>query len=249
LILAICAWAKEADMPVIKIYYDNTSVNKKVKPAWGFSALIKYKGRNILFDTGGNAKTLLSNMKAMGSDPKYIWQIMISHDHWDHTGGIKKVLHADQKVYLLRSFSRGLKDQVKSAGAKVVEVNSFQEIMPGLYTTGELGKSIKEQSLVIDSEKGLIIVNGCSHPGIVEIVREAKGHFKKEIFLVLGGFHLYDLSDEKVKSIIKELRSLGVKKMAPCHCTGEKAIALFQKEYGKDFIKVGAGSIVDVSRL
>ena len=236
-------------MPVIKIYYDNISVNKEVEPAWGFSALIKYKGRNLLFDMGGDARILLSNMKAMGSDPKFIWNILISHDHWDHTGGLAKVLHADQKVYLLRSFSRGLKDQIKSSGAKVVEVKRFQEIAAGLYTTGELGETIKEQSLIIDTDKGLIIITGCSHPGIVHIVRESKEYFKKEICLVLGGFHLYDLSNEKIGPIIRDLRSLGVKKIAPCHCTGEKAISLFQKEYGKDFIKVGAGSIIDIAKL
>lgn len=236
-------------MPMIKIYYDNTSVNKEVKTAWGFSALVKYKGRNLLFDTGGDARILLSNMKTMGSDPKFIWHILISHDHWDHTGGLPKALHADQKVYLLKSFSRGLKDQIKSSGAHVVEVKRFQEIAAGVYTTGELGETIKEQSLIIDTDKGLIIITGCSHPGIVHIVRETKEHFKKEIFLVLGGFHLYDLSGEKIKLIIKKLRSLGVKKIAPCHCTGEKAIPLFQREYQKDFIKVGAGSIIDVDEI
>lgn len=118
-----------------------------------------------------------------------------------------------------------------------------------MYSAGEMGQAIKEQSLVIDTDKGLIIATGCSHPGIVHIVRETKEYFKKEIWLVLGGFHLYDLSNEKIEAIIRDLRFLGVKKIAPCHCTGEKAISLFQREYQKDFIKVGAGSIIDTAKL
>lgn len=243
-------------MPVVKIYCDNTSVKKGVKADWGFSALVKHNGKNILFDTGGNAGVLAANMKKMGSDPKYIEFIVISHEHWDHVGGLSAVLPAlpagrrpDQKVYFLKSFPLNLKEQVKSSGAKLVEVESFQEIIPGIYTTGELGEAIKEQSLIVDTDKGLVIVTGCSHPGIVNIVRSSKELLKKDVYLVVGGFHLGALNAEQVKKIIEELKVLEVKKIAPCHCTGEQAISIFQEEYKNDFIKVGAGSVIDTAGL
>jgi len=236
-------------MPVIKIYYDNTSVNKEIKPDWGFSALVKYRGRNILFDTGGNAQVLAENMKKMGSDPKSIEFVVVSHEHWDHVGGLSAILRPGQKVYFLKSFPESLKDKVKASGAGLFEVAGFQEIIPGVYTTGELGGVLKEQSLILDTDKGLIIVTGCSHPGIVEIVRRSKELLKKEVYFVIGGFHLGALGAGQVEKIIAELKDLEVKKLAPCHCTGEKAISLFQKEFGNDFLKVGAGSILDTSKL
>jgi 7,8-dihydropterin-6-yl-methyl-4-(beta-D-ribofuranosyl)aminobenzene 5'-phosphate synthase len=247
--LSIPAWGKEMNMPVIKIYYDNTSVRKEIKPEWGFSALVKHKGRNILFDTGGNAEVLAANMKKMGSDPKYIEFIIISHEHWDHVNGLSVVLRPKQKVYLLKSFPEKLKEQVKASGAELIEVAQFQEIIPGVYTTGELGKGIKEQSLIVNTEKGLVIVTGCSHPGIVEIASYARKTLSKEIYFVVGGFHLYTHSADQIEGIINELKNLGVKNIAPCHCTGEKAIALFEEEYKKGFINVGAGSIIDTAGL
>lgn len=236
-------------MPVIKVYCDNTSVKRGVKADWGFAALVKCNGRNILFDTGGNAGVLQANLKAMGADPEHFEFIVVSHEHWDHVNGLPVVLRPGQKAFLLSAFPQKLKDSVRQAGAQLIEVTGPQEIMPGVHTTGELGKTIKEQALVVDSPKGLIIVTGCSHPGIVEIVRAAKELFKKDVFLVLGGFHLYGHSAAQVRDITGQLKSLGVKKVAPCHCTGEKAIALFQAEYGKDFLKIGAGSVIDTSTL
>src|SRR3989339_2068614 len=75
-------------MPEIKIIYNNTSIQKGMKPAWGFSALIKYNDKNILFDTGGKPDLLLGNMKALNISPEAITDIFISHGHWDHTGGL-----------------------------------------------------------------------------------------------------------------------------------------------------------------
>ncbi|MFH1577091.1 MAG: MBL fold metallo-hydrolase [Candidatus Margulisiibacteriota bacterium] len=249
-------WRSELNMPVIKIYYDNVSVSKNIKAAWGFSALVKYKGRNILFDAGGNAEVLSANMKKMGSDPKCIEFVVISHKHWDHVDGVSAVLPAlpagrqpSQKVYFLKSFSERLKKRAKASGAKLVEIIKFQKIIPGIYTTGEMGKTIKEQSLIIDTPKGLIIVTGCSHPGIVDIVRHSKKKLKKDIYFVIGGFHLKTLRAEQVRRIINELKELGVKRIAPCHCTGEKAISIFQKEFQNDFIKIGVGSIIGTDEI
>jgi 7,8-dihydropterin-6-yl-methyl-4-(beta-D-ribofuranosyl)aminobenzene 5'-phosphate synthase len=153
------------------------------------------------------------------------------------------------KVYVPASFSRAYRDEIRAGGAECIGIKDFTRIAKGIYSSGELGEEIKEQSLIVDTDKGLVIVTGCSHPGIVNIVRRSKELLRKDARFVVGGFHLGSLNREEVGKIIEELKGLGVKKTAPCHCTGEKAISIFEEEFKKDFIKVGAGSIIDTAGL
>jgi len=99
----------------------------------------------------------------------------------------------------------------------------------------------REQSLVIKTEKGNIVITGCAHPGIVNIVRKAKAILPKEIHLVFGGFHLQRTSEVELKQIINEFRTLDVKKVGPTHCTGERAIQMFKQAYGPHFVQMGVG--------
>jgi len=237
-------------MPEIIVLYDNISVKKGVVPAWGFSCFVKYKGRNILFDTGGKADILLYNMKTMKISPEAVTDIFISHSHWDHTGGLFGFLSKNHKikVYVPVSFSQAYKNEIKASGAKCVEVKGFSRIAEGVYSSGEVGGEIKEQSLIIDTPKGLIIITGCAHPGILNIIREAKRSIGKPVFAVLGGFHLSAKSAAEIKAIIAEFKRLGVTHVGPCHCTGKKAIKQFKVAFKDDFISVGAGSIIDTIR-
>ncbi|NQU18030.1 MAG: MBL fold metallo-hydrolase [Candidatus Saganbacteria bacterium] len=208
-------------MPIIQLVYENTSMKKRLKAAWGFSAHIRFRGKNILFDTGGDEEIFTSNMKKLDIDPKDIDLVFISHKHWDHVAGLSLI---------------------KKAGAKHIKASNFGKILPAVYTTGALRGKVPEQSLIIDTFKGLIVITGCSHPGIIKIVKFAKQKLKKDVYMVLGGFHLYQSKIAEIEVIAKELRSLGIKKLAPCHCTGRKALSVFKKEWKKSFIKVDAGS-------
>ena len=100
-----------------------------------------------------------------------------------------------------------------------------------------------EQFLVLDTTEGLVVVTGCAHPGIVEIVKKARLIFFKDVYLVLGGFHLLDLSDSKIQEKIQQLKDLGVRRVGASHCTGDKAIELFKQEFGDNFVKIGVGRI------
>jgi 7,8-dihydropterin-6-yl-methyl-4-(beta-D-ribofuranosyl)aminobenzene 5'-phosphate synthase len=115
-----------------------------------------------------------------------------------------------------------------------------------ISTTGEIGGYPNEQSLVIDTQDGLVILAGCSHPGIEKIVLEAKREFKEEIYLVMGGFHLGGAPSSDIQAVIQEFKRLGVQKVAPSHCTGDNAIPLFQKSFGDDFIQIGAGAVIEI---
>jgi 7,8-dihydropterin-6-yl-methyl-4-(beta-D-ribofuranosyl)aminobenzene 5'-phosphate synthase len=107
-----------------------------------------------------------------------------------------------------------------------------------------MGTGIQEQALVLHTSLGLILITGCAHPGILKMTERAQSIFDEPIYLVMGGFHLRSKSPVQIKSILSEFRQLGVERVAPSHCTGEGAIALFEKEYGEDFIRIGAGKIL-----
>ena len=232
----------------IIILYDNTSVKRGVGSAWGFSCLIKHNGKAILFDTGGKADVLLANMKALRISPAAVTDIVISHNHWDHTGGLFGFLSKNHKVkvYVPASFSQAYRNEIKASGAKCVGIKNFTKISKDVYSSGELGAVIKEQALFINTSKGLIIITGCAHPGILEMIESVKKEIEKPILAVLGGFHLASKSRAEVEKIIAEFKRLGVTHVGPCHCTGERVIRQFKKEYKDGFIPIGAGSAINI---
>ena len=98
---------------------------------------------------------------------------------------------------------------------------------------------IYEQSLLLSSGGELFIITGCSHPGIVNIVKKAKEiNPDDKIKLVAGGFHLIRHSKDEVKNISDELKELGVQNISPSHCTGDDAIDIFKHEWGENFVRV-----------
>jgi len=231
----------EGNITIINVY-DNVEFDSRFKVGFGFGCVVKIKNKTILFDTGGDSPTLLANLETAGIKPEEIDIVFLSHIHGDHVGGLNGFLekNSNVKVYLPISFSESFKEDVKSVGADVVEVSDSVKIIDGVYSTGELGVLIKEQSMMIDSDKGLIVITGCAHPGIVKIVRKAKELMDKDVYLVMGGFHSPPLS------VVQEFRELEVEKVAPSHCTGDQAIQAFAEEYKEDFIKNGVGKIIKI---
>jgi len=235
----------EKEKPEITLIsvYDNYQVDKRLKTAWGFATLIKTPCEPILFDTGGNSEILLSNMKKSGIDPSSIKKVVISHIHGDHVGGLEGFLEKnnDVTVFIPKSFPQSVKNMIVQKGAKFVEVSVSRKISDSIYTTGELYGPPKEQSLIIDSGKGLVIITGCAHPGVVNIVKKAKKLMKKDkVYLVLGGFHHPPIS------CVKEFRKLQVEKVAPSHCTGDLVREAFRKGYKENFIEYGVGKTIEI---
>lgn len=229
----------------ITIVYDNNDYDERLKSAWGFSALVEYRDHTLLFDTGGDGPMLMENLRILGIDPAQIESVVLSHAHGDHTGGLGALLEYGARpiVYLPPSFPTAFKNQVAKI-TEMIEVSPGLSIAQGIFTTGEMGQSIPEQALVIKAEPGLVIVTGCAHPGIVEIVEQAREMFAEPVCLVLGGFHLGSKSKAEIDSILKGFRRIGVEQVAPCHCTGERAITMFAAEYGEDFLPAGVGRVI-----
>jgi 7,8-dihydropterin-6-yl-methyl-4-(beta-D-ribofuranosyl)aminobenzene 5'-phosphate synthase len=230
----------------ITVIYDNNPYMEGLETSWGFSCLIRGTEKTILFDTGGDGSILLANMEKLGINPKEIDAVVLSHVHGDHVGGLDSFLQENNKVvvYLPKSFPENFKDDVREHGAKVVEIHEPLKIYDAVYSTGELGTFIIEQSLIIHTDKGIIIITGCSHPGIVKIVGEAKDLIKDDVLLVMGGFHLGGESSADIEKIISDFKESGVRYVGPCHCSGDTARQLFEKEFKNNFINAGVGKII-----
>jgi 7,8-dihydropterin-6-yl-methyl-4-(beta-D-ribofuranosyl)aminobenzene 5'-phosphate synthase len=205
--------------------------------------LIELREKMVLFDTGGDGEILLYNMGVLNKDPKAIDMIVLSHIHGDHTGGLWSLLREKStlKVYILDSFPQEFEQRVKRYGAEVLRVDAPLEIDRGVHLTGEMDHGIKEQSLIIHTSKGMILITGCAHPGIVEIIKKGKTIVRENIYMVVGGWHLSSAGEREIKGIIDAFLNMGIQKVAPCHCTGDLAIAMFKNEYGGNFIKAGVG--------
>jgi len=227
----------------ITVVFDNRAVRPGLQTAWGFSSVVQQGESTVLFDTGSDGSMLLANMASLGFAPADLDAIVLSHEHADHTAGLDALLrqNADVTVYLPQAFTQEAKDLVRGRGAELVEVSGPLQIAPGLWSTGPLGRAIVEQALVVQAESGVALITGCAHPGIVEMVQRAKEVGSGEIDLVLGGFHLGGASSQALQEIVTSFRDLGVSQVAPCHCTGEQAMARFAAEYGEHYTPCGVG--------
>jgi 7,8-dihydropterin-6-yl-methyl-4-(beta-D-ribofuranosyl)aminobenzene 5'-phosphate synthase len=243
----------------ITVVYDNNPCKEGLQTAWGFSCVISGAEKTILFDTGGDGSVLLDNMKKLAVEPNSIDTVVLSHIHSDHTGGLDSFLEKNSGVtiYLPKSFPKKFKDNILSFRSKIVEVEQPLKICENVYSTGQLGRLIKEQSLIVRTDKGLIVITGCAHPGIVKIVNRAKDLMrahalrepKDDILLVIGGFHLEWATKGKIKKIISAFEKSGVRYVGPAHCSGDKARSLFEQHFGSSYINVDAGKVVTVADL
>jgi len=207
----------------ITIIYDNTAWDINLKSDWGFSCLVEAFGKNILFDTGAKADILLDNMEKLNIDPLQIDEVFISHSHWDHTGGLSRILGLNPvKVYIPCSFV------LSDDNVTVIRVNEKLKLHDNIYSTGEL-KSI-EHSLIIKENTGVTVIAGCSHPGVREIL-QAASEFGK-VRTLIGGLHGF-----KEFNLIDPLENI-----CPTHCT--RFIKEIKDLYPGKYIEGGAGKVI-----
>ena len=235
---------------VFTIIYDNYEHNPSCRTDWGFSCLVEGFDKTILFDTGTKTEIFAGNVEALKLDLSKVGVVVVSHFHGDHTGGMDAFfeIKTDVPIYVPVDSSRNaglLCDRFRDKGAEVFPVSKEKEIMPNVFLTGTLGEAIKEQAMIFKTEKGLIVMTGCAHPGIVNILTKVREMFPTEkMALVFGGFHLMQTPEAEILSIIGAFKELGVTRLGATHCTGDKAIELFRDAFGSDFVEMGAGRIL-----
>ena len=236
------------DLFRLTVLFNNVPFRADLETGWGFSCLIEGPEKTILFDTGANGDTLLSNMHRLGLNPGIIDAVVLSHIHGDHTGGLRALLNlkSDITVYTPGSVPQSFLREVQNLGAAVETVSGPRKLMDDVYSTGEMGSAIREQALILDSREGLVVVTGCAHPNVADMARQAATFLEKPIYLLTGGFHLGGSSEAQIRKIIARLKALGVKKVAPSHCTGDNTIRMFRETWGKDFIDGGLGAVIEL---
>jgi 7,8-dihydropterin-6-yl-methyl-4-(beta-D-ribofuranosyl)aminobenzene 5'-phosphate synthase len=231
----------------LTILYDNNAGDPRLKTDAGFAALVEYGSHTLLFDTGGSGSVLMDNMRQLNVDPQSIEAVIVSHEHSDHTGGLQALLDTGARptVYAPSGFSQSFKQQVSNQ-TKLVEVTDPVEVIPGIHTTRPIGTSPVEQALVVDTHDGAMVITGCAHPGVTEMIRQAQAVVGGKVAYLVGGFHLSQIERGALLSVVSAVRQLGVEKVMPSHCTGYNAIALFRTEYGENFVEGGVGRTIDI---
>jgi 7,8-dihydropterin-6-yl-methyl-4-(beta-D-ribofuranosyl)aminobenzene 5'-phosphate synthase len=253
----------------------------------GLSIFLETDRGNYLLDTG-QGKTIINNALVLGIDLRTIKGIILSHHHWDHTGGLGPVLDLKGAVDLYahpdffkesynigggRAHYSGVpypRPLLEGKGATFKFSAEFRPIEPGFWLTGEVPRRTDyelgdpkqvvksgegyvkdglcdDQSVVIETEKGLFIVLGCCHSGIINTlgyILEKMG--QRHIHAVIGGTHLGPVSDEQREKSIEALRAFDIERLGVSHCTGLKTASRLASEFGDRFFFCNVGTVVEV---
>jgi 7,8-dihydropterin-6-yl-methyl-4-(beta-D-ribofuranosyl)aminobenzene 5'-phosphate synthase len=233
----------------VTIIYDNYPADPACATDWGFSCLVEGLGKTVLFDTGTREDLFLKNVGALKVDLGRVDLAVLSHFHGDHAGGLDAAIRHKPGLTVYVPVDKGgnasrLSGGMEKAGGKVVPVDQPLKPGEGFSLTGTMGIAIKEQALILDTSRGLVIIAGCAHPGIVAMVEKARQMTGRPIEAVLGGFHLLETGDAELGRIIGRFKELGVARVGASHCTGDKAIAMLREAYKDRFIELGAGRIL-----
>lgn len=210
----------------ITIIYDNTAFRKDLQADWGFSALVEAWGKKILFDTGGSGYILLSNMEKLEIVPEDIDDVFISHSHFDHVGGLSAFLdqNNDVTVWVPHSF-RGVKN-----AKEIIHITGSRTLYAGIHSTGELDGI--EQSLCIETQKGIVITAGCSHPKMEHMIGAASEF--GNVYGIIGGLH--GNRPESLKNL---------EMICATHCTQYKNE--IKSLYPNKYIEGGAGKMIEIN--
>ena len=185
-----------------------------------------------------------------------ITHVVCSHQHWDHTAGFEEILQnisSKAKVYLPYKFSSSLLKLIPP-NIELICTKSFSQVAPNIYLCALKGHTtmmsdcffLYEQNLIFNTSKGLVILTGCGHPGVLNIVRYVYDKLHTKVHLLIGGFHLHHSFNFTINNIIEGLQKIGIENVAPCHCTGDQAIRKLQKCYGNHCYTVGTGFVIEI---
>lgn len=210
----------------------------------GLSFWIEADDKKILFDTGQSGNVLIHNLEVLGIKLKNTDAFVLSHPHVDHSGGLRLIVEQirDIPMYCVsNAFDKYMPDGEKISKLlfKVRYIKENLEIFPGIWIPKERKTintlySTKEINLVINLEKrGLVLIVGCAHHGLSNVIHDARSLFQNKIpvYALLGGLHLKDTKEKEIIKIVNSLKEIGLKILAPNHCTGFKALRIMAEKF------------------
>jgi len=211
-----------------------------LREGWGFSALIEVPKRVILFDAGADRLVLEHNLEALGIDISGVTDLFLSHPHCDHIGGLSYVLENAKGVRIWAPWVMEdyLRPRVKAAKAELFLVKGPRKLGEGLWSTGAMGRGIKEHGLVVATSEAPILITGCAHPGIHRLAARAVSLVGEGLRAVMGGFHLAGLAEPRLVVVVKILPRF-TRAVFPGHCTGESATTLLAAFPGSKALYAG----------
>jgi len=255
---------------------------------WGFSALIEADGHRILLDTGARPDTVLQNARDLKIDLSDVKEVILTHNHWDHVGGLMTLrremmkrnpsalseVHVARGIFYSRPAQAGeenqmiaLKKEYEATGGKFIEHEEAAEIFPGAWLTGPVPRKYPEhnwsstgkvqtaaglvedtipedQSLVLNTPEGLVVVTGCGHAGIINILTFAREQFPNQpVQAVVGGLHLFPATDEQLNWTADKLKEFKVANLLGAHCTGIEAVYRIRERLALSRASAVVGSV------
>ena len=235
----------------ITYLYDNTEAVAGTISSWGFAALIEAYGRRVLFDTGTGAEVLESNAAKLGADLGRLDALVLSHEHFDHTGGIAALGRRDGLPVYYPASSNPNADFIAAldrAGMKRIPVTEMTTILPRISVSHQIkGPMVSEIALLIDTDDALAVVVGCAHPGPDAMLAQIKQQTGRPVSMLIGGFHLLDANSDAISRTLANFEQQGVRYLGPTHCTGSAAIDAMRKSWGDRFVEGGVGTVVQLA--
>jgi 7,8-dihydropterin-6-yl-methyl-4-(beta-D-ribofuranosyl)aminobenzene 5'-phosphate synthase len=248
----------------LTVVVDDLASGRGMLAEHGLSVLLEAGGERLLFDTG-QGMALPENLKRLGVDPASIGTCVLSHGHYDHTGGLERLLRsspgcrvvAHPEVFRPMWSLAGGRHPVgcppgRPGEAELVLSREPLQVLPGVGTTGYVPRRTEyetvpehfvdgngrhddipdDMGLVIDAPAGTVLVTGCAHSGVVNTALQAGELAGSPPVVILGGFHLHSAGAGRVKKVAEALAGLGVERIYPGHCTGERQTCELAARFG-----------------
>ena len=260
---------------------ENLVYDKCLVSEHGFSIYIEAGNKKILFDTGQSGD-FIENAVKLGIDISKVDYCIISHGHYDHTGGLSKFIKYNKKAkiyfkeeclnkkyklkdeYIGIPFNKNILNNRQNFVKDIIEIGKSIFIMPQIkiYHKEDIhfknmflkdknnffqDEFLDEQFLVIKNCNSLIIISGCSHRGITNIIQTASDHFNLPVEMILGGFHLKGEKEETVNKIVNKLKKFNIKKIGVSHCTGIDKYSILKNKFGDKVFYNYTGNIININ--